>query len=323
MPNELPTTATHKFTGSDYAQVFEAEFNPQNSRLAQGGGISDRMRHDRVMELHGTMHKTGWEKATVINMHPFELRHGMGSIGEIRVPKKKVGEPYSKFVIERYRVCMRDLGDAKFIPETVLPVQIAEDLSLAFKDYGGVMWYRGVGEPDAEMLKVAYDSQMEFYRKEFEKGVDYWHRYKQVKLISDHMRNAARELYAAGMIEEEPEWLKITKAEGGRKICDNCGNDVKKTAKTCSFCGFIIDLEFYEKNKARFAGGFKQSQPKVEVSINGQPEVDAFFEATDPDAANQVVNLDKATTTKVPDELKGDIKPSPIRPRKNLPVTGE
>jgi len=314
MPFDLPTTATHKFTGEDYSKVFEAEFNPQTARLAQGGGLSDRMRHDRVMELHGTMHKTGWQKATIINLHPFELRHGMGSIGEMRVPKKKIGEPYSKLVVDKYRVSMRDLGDAKFIPEAVLPVQMAEDVTLAFKEYGGVFWYAGAGEPDAEMLQVALDSQIEFYRKEFERGVDSWHRYKQTKLISDHMRNAARELYAMGLVEEEPEWLKITKAEGGRKICDNCGNDVKKTAKTCSFCGYIIDLEFFKANKERFqstSGGMKP--PAVEVSKDAV--IEDFMNEEDPDALNQVKALDAHLANKLPDDLKAsEPKSSEVKP---------
>ena len=309
MPSNLETTSTHKYTGADYAQVFEAEFDPRNARLAQGGGVSDRMRHDRVIETHVAMGKTGWERATVINMHLVPLRHGMGNIGEITIPKKKAGEPYAKFVIDKYRISMRDLGDAKFIPETVLPVQIAEDVVLAFKEYGGVFWYRGVGDPDPEMLKVALDSQIEFYRKEFEKGMDFWHRYKQIKLISDHMRNAARELYALGLIEEEPEWLKITKVEGGRKVCDNCGNDVKKTAKTCSFCGYIIDLEFYEANKARFqsaGGGVVKSGPVAPKPTGDEPEIDDFMNSPDPDALNQVKALDKHLAAKLPDEFKGE-----------------
>ncbi len=318
-PQPIETTLTHKFTGADYGQIFEAEFDPRSAKLAQGGGTSDRMRHDRVIETHVSMGKTGWEKATVINMHLFPLRHGMGNIGEITIPKKKAGEPYAKYVIDKYRISMRDLGDAKFIPETVLPVQIAEDVALTFKEYGGVFWYRGTGDPDPEMLKVALDQQIEFYRKEFEKGMDFWHRYKQVKLISDHMRNAARELYALGLIEEEPEWLKITKVEGGRKVCDNCGNDVKKTAKTCSYCGYIIDLDFYNANKDRFqaTAGAVKSAPAQLKPAGDEPEIEDFMNTPDPDALNQVKALDTHLASKLPDEFKGDgPKPSNVGPRR-------
>jgi hypothetical protein len=242
----------------------------------------------------------------------------MGSLGELRVPKKKIGEPYCKFVVDKYRISIRDLGDAKFIPEVTLPVQMAEDITLAFKEYGGVFWYRGIGEPDPEMIQIAMEAQVEFWRKEFERGLDHWHRYHQVKLISDHMRTAARELYSMGLVEEEPEWLKITKAEGGRKICDNCGNDVKKTAKTCSFCGFIIDLEFYNANKERFQGassGIKSIGVKMEPAKEDSAQA-AFFEEEDPDALNQVKALDKHLASKISDEFKEVPKPSNVGPKK-------
>lgn len=305
--NNLPTTATHKFTGSDYAEVFEAEFDPNTKRLAQGGGVSDRMRNDRVMELHVTMHKTSWERATIINMHPFELRHGMGNIGEARVPKKKDGEPYTKYVIDKYRISMRDLGDAKFIPEPVLPVQIAEDVALAFKDFGGVFWYRGVGDPDPEAMQVAYESQLEFYTREYEKGLDFWHRTKQIKLITDHMRNAAKELYRIGRIAQLPEWMTVTRSEADRKMCDNCGNDIKKSAKTCSYCNFVIDVAWYEANKSRFtqaAGSIKPLPAPVDPIDESNKVMEEFMSIPDPEASNQTKNLDELLASKLPEDLR-------------------
>lgn len=320
-PINLPTTSSVRLKGDDFAQTFEAEFNPNNSSLATGGGVSDKMRHARVMELHTTMHKTGWEKATIINMHSFELRHGMGNIGELRVPKKKEGDPYSKFTISKYRVSMRDLGDAKFIPETVLPVQMAEDICLMAKDFGGVFWYRGDGDPTPDEIQDAYAKMMEFFKREYTKGLDIWNRTKQIHLITEHMRSAAKELFRTGGIPQLPEWVSVTRLEAERKMCDNCGNDIKLKAKTCSFCGYIIDLDFYLANKERFnsvgqANSHRIAQTPVDPIDETKKSVEDFFSQEDPEALNQVKNLDAALSSKLPSELKST--PPSTQPLKPL-----
>lgn len=291
----LPTTATHKMSGEDFGAVFEAEFNPGTSQLVVGGGISDRMRHDRVIELHRRMHQVGWEKATVINMHPFELRHGMGNIGEARVPKKKDGEPYYKFVIDKYRISMRDLGDAKFIPQEVMPIEIARDVVLAFKDYGGVFCYTGTREPSDEELQEAYNLQIEFYKREYQKGLDFWARTKQLHLITDHMRNAAKELFRIGAIAQLPEWVTVTRAEAERLSCPSCGEDIKAKAKKCRFCGYFLDAEFAQSSRERYgavAAGVQHEQPLAKQIDETQKVLESIMAEDDSDSLNQLKNLD-------------------------------
>jgi hypothetical protein len=271
-----------------------------------GGGVSDKLRHERTMELHKTMHKTKWETATVINMHSFELRHGMGSIGELRIPAKKNNEPYAKFTILRYRVCMRDLGDAKFIPEAVLPVQMAEDICLMASEWGGVFWYRGSGDPSPEELAEAGRMQIAYYEREYVKGQDSWHKKKQIALINDHMRTAAKELYKLGAIASLPEWTSITRSESNRKMCEACGEDVKATAKRCGFCGFVIDLEFFNANKERFQSGdinVNKKSFRVDPIDEGKQKVEDFFSEPYPEAGLQNAKLEKALEPKLPDDL--------------------
>lgn len=318
----LPTTSSVKLSGENFAQVFEAEFLNGN-QLAMGGGVSDKMRHSRTMELHTTMHKTGWERATVINMHTFELRHGMGNIGELRVPKRKDGEPYCKFVITKYRVSMRDLGDAKFIPEAVLPVQMAEDICLMAKDWGGVFWFRGEGDPTPDQVSEAYDRQMEFFKREYTKGLDIWNRTKQISFITEHMRSAAKELFRVGGIPQLPEWVSVTRAEADRKICDACGNDIKSKAKMCSYCGFIIDPEFYAANKDRFTQqgqgqGHRIASLPIDPIDETKKGVEDFFKEADPEALNQIKNLDDSLKDKLPSNMENKVPSvNPLKPMRN------
>lgn len=310
MTMNLATTNSLKLRGDDFASTFEAEFNPNNSRLAMGGGLSDRMRTEKTMDLHRQMHKTGWEKATVINMHNFQLRHGMGNIGELIIGAKKDGEPYKKHVITHYRISMRDLGDAKFVPEAVVPVQMAEDICLMAKEFGGVFWYRGDGEPSSEEIENALNTQMEFFKKEYTKGLDIWNSKKQISLITDHMRSAAKALFAQGGIEKLPEWVSVTRLESERKMCDNCGNDIKIKAKTCSYCGFIIDLEFFKANQERFGqmgvtqhNAHRNERTPVDPIDEITKNVDEFFREEDKDVMNQVKNLDAALGGELPKDL--------------------
>lgn len=320
----LPTTETVKPTGADFNAIFEASFNPNNSRLSQGDGLADRRRTTLVLELHVSMHKQGWENATVINMHPFELRHGMGNLNEMTVSKKKEGEPYAKFVIDKYKVSIRDFGDAKYTPEAVVPTQMAEDISLAFKDYGGVFWYKGDGPPPPEMIAEAGAKQLDFYRRELQTGLDSWSRHKQMKFITHHSRIAAKELFKLGQLSVLPEWVTATRAESEIEICDACGEAIKKSAKKCKFCGFVIDQEWFKANKDRFDTQ-AISSPRRDANIANTPQVDHgkealdnFMKEEDPNALNQLKNLDESlSSVKDPDEIKiakhtplgSDVKP--------------
>lgn len=220
-------------SGRDFNSVFEAGLAPNGS--LRNAGVSDRLRDRLVREEQAKLARQGWEKATVVNLHPFPLTVHLGELGTLEVPAANGNEP-ARVVIERYRLSMRDMGDGNFVPLSVLPAEIAKEVEREYGSTGGVFWFWGEGDPPAAEVAAARERQFAWWRRIFQQAVDAWTRYHQHKLITDRQRDAARALFTAGEIAELPEWITITRAQAERRPCPMCGEDIKATAKICHYC---------------------------------------------------------------------------------------
>lgn len=214
-------------SGKDYNAIF--------GDAMRGGGVSDRLRDRLVREEHARLQRQGWEKATVVNLHPFPLSVQLGELGSLAVDAALPGG-YALLPIQRYRISMRDLGDGNFTPVAVLPRELAAEFQREYGATGGVFWFDGERAPLVEELELARKRQARWWRAEFEKAVDSWNRYHQHNLITDRQRDAARALFQAGDIAELPEWISLTRAQAGRKECPQCQESIKATARICHFC---------------------------------------------------------------------------------------
>lgn len=223
------------------AQEFFGTLDRSNGAF-KGTSVSDRMRHNLAWEEHERLQREGWKTATVVNLQNFDLTVNLGNMGTIRVPARKVGEPFVKYPISMYRLSMRDHGDAVFTPLAIMPPRLAEEVYKEYQNVGGVFWYLGDGEVPLDQLKDAEERMFGWYTRIYREAVDAWSRYRQHRMLTDRQKDAAHALFNRGLIDKLPEWVAATKSQGEHKMCPDCGEDkVKRAARKCRFCGYRFD----------------------------------------------------------------------------------
>lgn len=242
------------FPGAELAKTFQLEHESKMTRATRPTAASDQLRDRLFIEKHVQLHRQGWEKATVVNLHTFPLEVNLGYLGHMYVPARKPGEPYAKFVIDKYKLDARDLGDARFIPEPVMPIELASEF---LREYapditGGVFIYAGTRDPSAEELEEAFNTQLAYYWREYGVGRDIFAQRRRFDLVSPRQRDAARALLERGLIER-PEWMdeRAPKAERADFECEACGTTLKKNAKFCTTCHFVYDVKWVLDNRAK------------------------------------------------------------------------
>lgn len=237
-------------TSVEFAKHYPELANPSQAPGKAAAGSEAMKRHRAVMEAHRKAQKQGWDIVTVVNLHAFQLDLNMGALGHLTIPAKKQGETFSLKVIDTYRLDMRDMGDANFNPEPVFPKEMAEDITRYYAETGGVFFYEGEGRPPQDQLEESMKAQINWYWGLFQEGNSNWSQYqKNPRHISERMRDAAKALFAMKLINEQPEWVVISRSESPDTPCEGCGNVIAKVAKFCPACHTIYDVAWVKARR--------------------------------------------------------------------------
>lgn len=221
--------------GARYREIFESSA----AGAATKGGIADRLRDRLVREEWVRLAKRGWEVVELANYHAWPVRVDLGELGIVAIPAATAAEP-GRARIETPRISMRDLGDGNFIPVSVLPSELAQEVEREYQKTGGVVWYAAGTAPSDAAVREARARQMSWYREEFRKAVQSWSRYRQHQFITERQRDAAKALVEAGEIATLPEWVNLTRDASERTLCPECGEEIKPAARVCRFCHFRL-----------------------------------------------------------------------------------
>lgn len=251
--------AARDAASKQFMDAFEMKYEPGKGVIT--GGESSMQRHRLASEKWQHLYKLGWENAIVINCLPWALEiHTNYGYYRIPAPDKKKGEALHTYEIRVPAMSMRDMGDANYIPEPVMPIEIAQEFERKYRDEGGVIAMKcpAVLTPEfqAEVGKrvaEAHEKMNAWYKNQFLQGQRNWSQFNKNPFhISDRMRDAARFLYETGGINELPDWVSVTREESVHSECPACAEVVRKAAKVCKHCGFKIDAEFVKQNADRF-----------------------------------------------------------------------
>jgi hypothetical protein len=271
------TVAARHAENQDFIDRFGYQFR-------EGRGLTpvtdaDKQRDRLVKENWDRLLKVGWDTATVVNCMPWPVAVRMGFVAnyiEVRPPAK--GEMYHKHTLEVPFVDQRDLGDGKYMPSPVMPVEVAQEFERQYENEGGVFFFRGKDiDPAllAQLLDAAFKKMTGFMMHLHETALSNWQRFNHdPRQITDRMRDAARWLYERGHIDKLPEYVTATKAESLHSQCPACMETIRKGANVCRYCGFKINPDFAAQN----AGRFDRTAPVVESPA----AADAAPEATKP-----------------------------------------
>ena len=231
--------STSSLSGRDFASTFDTTYDPAAG--LRHGGASDRIRDRLVREEIIRLKRQGWAPATIVNLLPFPLAVNLGDLGWLAVPACEPGQVYARHVIRDFRISMRDLGDGNFNPVSVLPNELAQEVQRAYAETGGVLILEGDAEPSSMKLSEAREHLGHWHRREYQKAVDAWARYRQHKFITERQRDAAHALLALGEISSLPEWVVLTRERPAQTLCPACDEEIKPTARLCRFCKFPLD----------------------------------------------------------------------------------
>lgn len=199
------------------------------------GGLADRQRDRLVREEWQRLARRQWDPVELFNFHPWPMRVDLGELGLILIPAATGDEP-GRARLDLPRISMRDLGDGNFVPVSVLPNELAQEVERECRVFGGVLWTRAGEAPSEWQVEEARERRMSWYREEYRKAVNAWARHRQHQFITDRQRDAARALLAAGEIDHLPEWIAWTRRAAVRVECPECGEEIRATARICRFC---------------------------------------------------------------------------------------
>lgn len=300
MKAPLSDTAVYSDFKDAFPDMSRGEVRP-GARITSA---SDRKRDKLVVEAYREVSRQGWTNVTVINLHSFPLDLNMGYLGHLTVPAKKQGSMYFRVVIDQPRLDMKDNGDANFEPKWVHPKQIAEDLLREYAETGGVFFFEGEEEVPAAALTAAKEAQLNWYWRMFEEGNANWAQFrKNPRYISDRMRDAAKELFRLKLVNEQPEWITVSRDESPNIPCEGCGNVLAKIAKFCPTCETIYDTEWV---KIRRPDIWRRQVGEPVVKIEGASVASVAIDEMIKQEAKGTAPQGHATKTSKPNENKSN-----------------
>lgn len=309
----------------------QTPFHEQLSPATSGGkgGIEDRVRDGMVRRVWQGLSKTGVTPITVVNLMPWQVDIVCGVFPHfVKRADWKKGEDFhmKTFHVNDVRVDMADMGDGKYAPSPLLPVDIADEFLRKYvgadgeldedengtrvsNKPGGMFVFVGteqqIPKDFAEQMAAAHARLESWFWSQFKLGTANWERYKHDPMqITERYKDAAKYLFKNNLIDALPEWAAMGKGETGIKTCPNCAEPIKKAAKQCRFCGAVLDADSTGFSRA---GG---PMPKVEPEPEPQPRQASHA----PVSSEPSAGLSDKAILDLPDDQVPD--PSPARPNK-------
>lgn len=264
--------------GREFMDSMGLAFDESTGALKKGGA-EDAVRHRKTMEKWQQLKRVGFEVITIVNCLPFEVHvdvlHRRITVRKADWTKDGKFAP-TMFTHKIPVMDQEDMGDAKYNPNPILPVEVGLDFENKYKEEGGVFFFKGGDstppENIFEQIEQAQLRMAQWMKNKYNQACDNWNRHnKQTRFIDDRMKDAARFLYARHEIPQLPEWVSLTRDNATTKLCPACAEIVKSEANVCRFCGFLINKEFGKESKPEFAA-VKTSDPLASATQSTAPD---------------------------------------------------
>lgn len=238
-------------------------------------GTDAVFRDRRVNETWKEVEAQGYQPFSLISTHKFELHSQLGVLGSVYVAAADPKKGYAKTTIWMPVIFAREAGEGAHSFTAAIPAQLGRDVLKQWKEQGGLIGYLdpdGTREPTAEELAHCRDTQYAWYKRLHRQGTQIWAKHPgQHQLIDDNMRDAARAMHARGDIVKLPDWVSATRDESIETECPACANFIRKNAKKCLHCDYIIDVEFFAAQEMRKQEAMQRSRNARETLKNEPP----------------------------------------------------
>ena len=227
---------------------------------AMVANATGKSRKVKIQKLPSVMKKVSKENQVhIYNVGPWALTRELGSIGSFRIPAC----PEDKEYVERDPIpgvfeepipgehpdfMEVRTEDGRYIAEQILGIGPFMAKRDSF-EHMGVFIGSEVG-PNAKPTKAelsAAKAKLSAYLEELVNDARKAYERGDLREIVDRHRLAARYL----KLEQEV-WY-TTRTAKARQECPSCGTALNTNVKICSSCHYVIDKEWFEKNKANFA----------------------------------------------------------------------
>jgi hypothetical protein len=206
-----------------------------------------------VRKVHRRMSEQGTIPATLLNLHPWQVRAQGVHCMYTEIEACPIGEAYKQHIFNTYKIDIEDKG-GRFGADVVTPITLARDFlnqHIPLK-WGGLVVYMGDHRPgerpetreeELKMLDKAKREQVRFYKGLYQQAEAEFHVPSRAGLrnITSMHRLATQYLMHYHMVKMVPAWLSETRDEETILAhCPSCGAEPNADAFKCT-CGYVVD----------------------------------------------------------------------------------
>ena len=206
------------------------------------------------MPLDPIIHPSGFNKATVVSILPYDLNESKPLIpASFIIPKAKKGEiellsiehADREYYVDWQRGTIRIPESPEVVANSVVNDHIRASISTTSDARPGLFWIVGaysrsdkqvVMQKFAKDLEEATACQIRWFQRLVKNADDMWQRWRQHRMISDINR------IAASWLGVKREWAD-TPDPNLNIECKYCTSLISAKAKVCPICHLILDEE--------------------------------------------------------------------------------
>lgn len=255
----------------------------RNESQTVAGQARDPQYDNALKSIHMRHEATGIQPATILNFLPIPLvvNSTMNGLSNVRIkPAPKAADETDAFSFHIWHEPSIEVayrGEGINQPVDFLPVQVAKAFVDEYKDFGGVVMFRGLPDEETlakpEIVRMISEARVKMHAwmlAKIDEANAEWNSPNRVgaKNIVELHRQCALQMKDLGLIDGLPEWVTNPRSlKDVAEKCPNCKTLPNIGALECLECHYILD-----PTKAYLAGTITEEDGSLERLTRKQVE---------------------------------------------------